>query len=125
MDVPASAYKLDVSVEWFERPTGSQEDIDYQLLDPDGNVVASSGNGAGATESVSLTVTRGGTYKHRLIGYTNAATDVTITSVLGEGPAAPAAQTIPGDFVDAQNRNVDFDGSFHAQLDADRWRAGF
>jgi len=112
MEVPASAYKLDVSVEWFERPTGSQEDIDYQLLDPDGNVVASSGNGAGATESVSLTVTRGGTYKHRLIGYTNAATDVTITSVLGEGPAAPAAQTIPGDFVDAQNRNVDFDGSF-------------
>jgi len=39
MQVPASAYKLDVSVEWFERPTGSQEDIDYALLDPDGNVV--------------------------------------------------------------------------------------
>src|SRR5436190_3805452 len=94
MQVPASAFKLDVSAEWFERPTGSQEDIDYELLDPDGNVVANSGNGAGATESVSLSISRGGTYVHRLIGYTNAATDVTITSVLSEGPAAPAAQTI-------------------------------
>ncbi len=112
MDVPASAFKLDVSAEWFERPTGGQEDIDYQLLDPDGNVIVSSGNAAGATESVSLTITRAGTYTHRLIGYANAATDVTITSTLTEGPAAPTAQTIPGDFVDSQNRNVDFDGSF-------------
>lgn len=111
MAVPASTYKLDVNVEWFERPTGSQEDIDYQLLDPDGNVIASSGNGAGASEHVNLSITRGGTYTHRLIGYTNAATDVTITSTLSEGPNAPAAQTIPGDFVDAQNRHVDFDGS--------------
>ena len=111
MDVPASTYQLDVSAEWFERPTGSQEDVDYELLDPDGNVIASSGNAAGATESVSVSITRGGTYKHRLIGYTNAATDVTINSTLSEGPAAPAAQTIPGDFTDAQSRNVDFDGT--------------
>ncbi|HXI25327.1 MAG TPA: S8 family serine peptidase [Pyrinomonadaceae bacterium] len=112
MDVPASTYKLDVSVEWFERPTGSQEDIDYELLDPDGNVIASSGNGAGTTESVNVSISRGGTYTHRLIGFTNAATDVTIASTLSEGPAAPAAQTIPGDFIDAQSRNVDFDGTF-------------
>jgi subtilisin family serine protease len=112
MDVPASTYKLDVSAEWFERPTGSQEDIDYELLDPDGNVLMSSGNGAGTTESVSVSISRGGTYTHRLIGFANAATDVTITSTLSEGPAAPAAQTIPGDFTDAQNRNVDFDGTF-------------
>lgn len=119
VDVPFqvsdSTYKLDASAEWFERPTGSQEDIDYELLDPDGNVIASSGNSAGTTESVSVTITRGGTYTHRLIGYTNAATDVTITTTLAKGPAAPAAQTIPGDFVDAQNRNVDFDGSFTLQ----------
>jgi hypothetical protein len=112
MQVPASAYKLDVSAEWFERPTGSQEDIDYVLLDPDGNVIASSGNGAGTTESVSVRISRGGTYTHRLVGFTNVATDVTITSRLSEGPAAPAAQPITGDFVDSQNRNVDFDGSF-------------
>ena len=112
MDVPASAYKLDVSAEWFERPTGSQEDIDYELLDPDGNVIANSGNGAGTTESVSVSISRGGTYTHRLIGFANAATDVTITSTLSEGPAAPTAQAIPGDFTDAQSRNVDFDGTF-------------
>jgi subtilisin family serine protease len=112
MQVPASAYKLDVSAEWFERPTGGQEDIDYVLLDPDGNQIASSGNGAGTTESVSVRISRGGTYTHRLVGFTNAATDVTITTILSEGPAAPTAQTIAGDFVDSQNRNVDFDGSF-------------
>ena len=116
VDVPFqvsdSTYKIDAAAEWFERPTGSQEDIDYELLDPDGNVIASSGNGAGATESVSVHITRGGTYTHRLIGYLNVATDVTITTTLSKGPDAPAAQTIPGDFTDAQNRNVDFDGSF-------------
>ena len=112
MDVPASTYKLNVNAEWFERATGSQEDIDYELLDPDGNVIASSGNGAGTTEHVNVSISRGGTYVHRLIGFTNAATDVTITSTLSEGPAAPAAQAIPGDFTDAQSRNVDFDGTF-------------
>ena len=111
MAVPASAYKLDVAAEWFERPTGSQEDIDYELLDPDGNVIASSGNGAGTTESVSVSISRGGTYTHRLIGYTNADTTVNITSTLSEGPAAPTAQTIPGDYVDSQGRHVSFDGS--------------
>jgi hypothetical protein len=109
--VPASTYKLDASAEWFERPTGAQEDIDYELLDPDGNVIASSGNGAGATESVSVRISRGGTYTHRLIGYTNADTTVTITTALSKGPGAPAAQTIPGDYVDSQSRHVDFDGS--------------
>jgi subtilisin family serine protease len=116
VDVPFpvsdSTYKIDASAEWFERPTGSQEDIDYELLDPDGNVIASSGGPAGATESVSVRVSRGGTYTHRLIGFTNVATDVTVTTTLSKGPSAPAAQTIPGDFVDNQSRNVDFDGSF-------------
>ncbi len=107
-----STYQIDANVEWFERPTGSQEDIDYELLDPDGNVIASSGGPAGATESVSVRVNRGGTYKHRLIGFTNVATDVTINTTLSAGPDAPAAQTIAGDFTDAQNRHVDFDGSF-------------
>ena len=125
MTVPASAYKLDVSAEWFERPTGSQEDIDYELLDPDGKVIASSGNPAGTTETVSVGISRGGTYTHRLIGFVNAATNVTITSKLSEGPAAPTAQTIPGDFTDAQNRNVDFDGSFTLNWTAVGGEQGF
>lgn len=110
--VSDAAYQADVNVEWFDRPTGAQEDIDYELLDPDGAVIASSGGPAGASEAVSVRVNRGGTYKHRLIGYTNVATDVTITTTLSKGPNAPTAQAIPGDFTDAQNRNIDFDGSF-------------
>src|SRR5213075_2058132 len=90
-EVSASTYQIDASAEWFERATGSQEDIDYELLDPDGNVIASSGAGAGATESVSVRVNRGGTYTHRLVGFTNVATDVTVTTKLSKGPDAPTA----------------------------------
>jgi hypothetical protein len=111
-EVSGSTYQIDASAEWFQRPTGSQEDIDYELLDPDGNVIASSGGPAGATESVSVRVNRGGTYTHRIVGFLNVATDVTITTKLSKGPEAPTAQTIPGDFTDAQNRSIDFDGSF-------------
>ena len=109
-EVSASTLQINATAEWFQRPTGSQEDIDYELLDPDGNVIASSGGPAGATESVSVRVTRGGTYTHRLHGFLNVATDVTITTNLSKGPEAPAAQTIPADFTDQQNRQVDFDG---------------
>ena len=110
-EVSASTFQINASAEWFQRPTGSQEDIDYELLDPDGNVIASSGGPAGATESVSVRVTRGGTYTHRLHGFLNVATDVTVTTNLTKGPGAPAAQTIPADFTDQQNRQVDFDGN--------------
>jgi subtilisin family serine protease len=114
-DVSDSTFKIDATVEWFTLPTGSLQDIDYELLDPDGNVIASSGNGAGASESVSIRVTRGGTYKHRLIGFTNAATDVTITTVMSKGPAAPTASSFTGDFVDSSGNQVDFDGSVNLQ----------
>ncbi|MGZ5434962.1 MAG: S8 family serine peptidase [Pyrinomonadaceae bacterium] len=111
-EVSASTFQIEADLEWFTRPTGSQEDIDYELLDPDGNVIASSGGPAGASESVKVRVNRGGTYVHRVLGFVNAATDVNITTKLTKGPDAPAVQTIPGDFVDSQSRNVDFDGSF-------------
>jgi hypothetical protein len=111
-EVSASTFVVEASLEWFTRQTGSQEDIDYELLDPDGNVIASSGGPAGASEYVKVRVNRGGTYTHHVLGFVNAATDVNITTKLTKGPNAPAAQTIPGDFVDSQNRNVDFDGSF-------------
>lgn len=110
-NVSASTYRIEALTEWFDLPTGQVQDIDYELLDPDGNVIASSGGPAGASEFVSLSVTRGGTYTHRLIGYTNVATDVTITTTMSRGPAAPAAQAIAGDFVDGAGNQVDFDGS--------------
>jgi hypothetical protein len=111
-EVSDSTFVVEASLEWFTRATGSQEDIDYELLDPDGNVIASSGGPAGASEYVKVRVTRGGTYVHRVHGFVNAATDVNITTKLTKGPDAPSAQTVPGDFVDSQSRNVDFDGSF-------------
>jgi len=110
-DVSESTYKIEALTEWFDLPTGKVQDIDYQLLDPDGNIIASSGNGAGEAEFVSVRVTRGGTYTHRLIGYTNAATMANITTTLSKGPNGPAAQTINGDFVNAQSQQVDFDGN--------------
>lgn len=124
-EVSASTYQIDVSAEWFQRPTGSQEDIDYELLDPDGKVIATSGGPAGATESASVRVTRGGTYTHRLKGFLNVATDVTITTNLSKGPEAPAAQTIPADFTDAQNRQVDFDGNVTLSWTAAGGEQGF
>ncbi|MGZ8842773.1 MAG: S8 family serine peptidase [Pyrinomonadaceae bacterium] len=110
-EVSASTYQVDVNVEWFERPTGGQEDIDYELLDPDGNVIASSGGPAGASESVHVRVNRGGAYTHRLHGFVNAATDVTITTNLSKGPEAPSAGNFTGDFTNAQSQPVDFDGN--------------
>ncbi|MGQ0762204.1 MAG: S8 family serine peptidase [Acidobacteriota bacterium] len=110
-NVSASTYKIDALIEWFSRPTGAVEDIDYLLLDPDGATIASSGGPAGASESVSVRVTRGGTYTHRLVGYTNVATPVTIATTLSKGPDAPTAQAFAGDFTDASGNQVDFDGS--------------
>jgi subtilisin family serine protease len=114
-DVSASTYKIEARTEWFDLPTGQVQDIDYKLLDPAGNVIASSGNGAGNAEFVSVRVNQAGTYTHRLIGYTNIALDATVTTTLSKGPETPSAQTIAGDFVDSQNRHVDFDGSFALQ----------
>jgi subtilisin family serine protease len=116
VDVPFqvsdNTYQIEATTEWFDLPTGQFQDIDYQLLDPQGQVIASSGHAAGSSEFVRVRINGGGTYTHRLVGFTNVVTTATINTRLSKGPAAPTAQTIPGDFVDAQNRNVDFDGTF-------------
>jgi subtilisin family serine protease len=110
-DVSDNTYKIEAQTQWFDLPTGQFQDIDYQLLDPDGKVIASSGSGAGVAEFVSVRVNRAGTYKHRLVGFTNVALNATITTNLSKGPAGPALQTITGDFVNAQGQQVDFDGN--------------
>ncbi|HEY6189054.1 MAG TPA: S8 family serine peptidase [Pyrinomonadaceae bacterium] len=111
-EVSSSVIKLEASTEWFARPTGSQEDLDYELLDPDGNVIASSGGPAGASEYVSVTPTRAGTYTHRIVGFQNAATDFTVTTTFTKGGPPPALQAIAGEFTDAEGKAVDFDGSY-------------
>jgi hypothetical protein len=109
--VDASTFQVDATVDWLQAPAGGVPDVDYQLLDPDGNVVDSSG-AAGGPEHVNVRVSRPGTYTHRIVGFANAGTDVTITTVLTKGPVAPALDPVAGEFVDAQNRQVDFDGAF-------------
>ncbi len=112
-EVDASTFKVEALVEWFNTPQGSQEDVDYQLLDPEGKVIASSGGPAGASEFVSLTVTRPGTYTHRLIGFVNVATECTVTTTLTKGDLPPVVQGIAGDFTNAQGKPVDFDGTIN------------
>ena len=110
-DVDASTYQIEATTEWMLLPTGDQPDIDYELLDPDGNVIASSG-AAGGPEYINVRVSKPGTYTHRVVGFTNAATDFTITTKLTKGAAPPSLSSIAGEFTDAQNRQVDFDGAF-------------
>jgi hypothetical protein len=109
--VDASTFQIDATADWLQAPAGGVPDVDYQLLDPDGNVIASSG-ASGGPEHVSVRVSRPGTYTHRIVGFVNAGTDVTVTTVLTKGPVAPALDAVAGDFVDAQSRQVDFDGAF-------------
>ncbi|HWS90184.1 MAG TPA: S8 family serine peptidase [Pyrinomonadaceae bacterium] len=110
-EVDASTYQVEATTEWMLLPAGDQPDLDYELLDPDGNVVASSGS-VTVPEYVNIRVSKPGTYTHRVIGFTNAPTDFSITTTLTKGPVSPSLQTITGEFTDAQNRQVDFDGSF-------------
>lgn len=110
-EVDASTYQIEATTEWLLLPTGDQPDLDYELLDPEGNVIASSG-AAGGPEYVNIRVTRPGTYTHRVVGFTNAATDFNITTKLTKGAAPPSLSNIAGEFADAQGRQVDFDGAF-------------
>jgi hypothetical protein len=110
-EVDGSTFQIDATVEWLQAPAGGAPDVDYQLLDPDGNVIDSSG-AAGGPEHVNVRVSRPGTYTHRIVGFANAGTDVTITTVLTRGPVAPSLGAITGEFADAQGRQVDFDGAF-------------
>ncbi|HEX8723234.1 MAG TPA: S8 family serine peptidase [Pyrinomonadaceae bacterium] len=110
-EVDAATYQIEATTEWAPDAAGSQPDLDYELLDPDGNVIAGSGT-AGVPEYVNVRVSRPGTYTHRVIGYQNAQTEFTVTTNLTKGPLPPALQSIAGEFTDAQSRQVDFDGAF-------------
>ena len=116
-DVDASTFHVEATTSWLTIPDGSMPDVDYQLLDPDGHVIASSG-AAGGPEHVSLNVSRAGTYTHRVVGYTNAATQFTITTLLTKGPAPTALGAIAGDFTNAQGKPVDFDGNLNLSWQA-------
>lgn len=108
--VDASTFRVEADTEWMQVSDSGQPDLDYQLLGPDGEIVAESGNGVGP-EYVSITVTKPGTYTHRVIGFSGVATDFTVTTRLTKGNAPPVMEPIAGDFTNAQSKAVDFDGS--------------
>jgi subtilisin family serine protease len=113
-EVDATTFHIEALTEWMQVSNSGQPDIDYQLLDPDGNVFAQSGNGVGP-EFVSVTVNRAGTYTHRVIGFSSAATEFTVTTTLTKGNAPPILQSVTGDSTNPQGQAIDFDGNFTLQ----------
>lgn len=109
-NVDASTYQIDAKTEWMQVGESGHPDIDYQLLDPDGNVIDQSGNGVGP-EFVSIRIERPGTYTHRVIGYTSPATEFTVTTTLHKGNTPPVLNSITAEFTNAQGQAIDFDGS--------------
>ena len=82
VDVPFTAKPgaFGVSGRLTASPNGAVlPDLDFQLLDANGNVLDTSGN-LGPDEEVSGTVIPGQTYKYRVVGYGNGPTQFTITS---------------------------------------------
>jgi subtilisin family serine protease len=86
-------------------------DLDFMLYDPDGNRIGNSGNGGGP-EHIAVSVNRPGTYTYRVYGWLNPPTDFTITSTQLLGAEPPVVQPFAGDFTDAQQRQIDFDGQY-------------
>jgi hypothetical protein len=112
-------------MEFMELVDDSVIDLDFFLLDPDGNVIASS-TISGGPENIDLLVTRAGTYKYRVTGFQNGPTNFTINSTQIKGRSVPPAlQTVAGDFVDSQGRHVDFDGTFNIQWTPNGGEQGF
>jgi subtilisin family serine protease len=123
-EVDPRTFRIEALTEWLQVGESGHPDCDYQLLDPDGNILTQSGNGVGP-EFVSVTVSRAGTYTHRVIGFSNAATLFTITTTLTKGDAPPVLQSVTGDFTNSQGQSVDFDGNFTLQWEGAGGETGY
>ncbi|HEY0172007.1 MAG TPA: S8 family serine peptidase [Pyrinomonadaceae bacterium] len=117
VDVPveadAATLKLDGTLSWDytdvpEAGVGLP-DLDFILLDPNGNVIDDSGNSSGP-EHVSADTTIPGTYTYRVYGWANGPTDFAIESTKLKGGAAPVVQPFASDFTLGAER-YDFDGN--------------
>jgi hypothetical protein len=130
VDVPFQVdddtFKIDARLDFPQIVAGLIHDLDFALYDPDGNLVKDSAN-SGGPEFISARVTRGGTYKYRVIGFVNAQTDFTITSTQLVGGASDPATlgTISGEFINAQAQQVDFDGQFNVSWQTVGGERGF
>jgi subtilisin family serine protease len=123
--VSASTSKIDATLDFMQVVNGEYADLDFFLLDPDGNVMKSS-TIPGGPENIEVTVNRAGTYTYEVQGFLAAGTDFTITSVLTKGnTVAPVLSQVPGDFVDGQGNHIDFDGTFNLQWSPNGGEQGF
>jgi subtilisin family serine protease len=107
-EVSPGTSRIEARLDWL---TQEAQDMDFELRDPSGAVVASSGV-LGGPEQLSLDAPRPGNYTYRVVGYANGPVPFTITGKLTSGPTAPAALPVETEFTNNQGRAVDFDGSF-------------
>jgi subtilisin family serine protease len=108
-DVSPATLKIDATLN-FSTEDGVS-DLDLFLYDGNGNEVTSSTN-AGGPESLSANVAGGGAYVYRVVGWSNVATDYTLTSTLSLGGAPPVVAAFASDFTGADGRRTDFDGNY-------------
>jgi len=109
VEVASAAFRIDAVLEFTN--VAGLPDLDLLLLDPHGEVIASSTT-AGGPEALSGDVLELGVYTLRVVGWANGPTPYELTATQLLGGAAPALDPIAADFVDANGTALDFDGSF-------------
>lgn len=114
LNVTSATLRVNATLDFPAIVEGNVPDLDLFVKDPAGADVVSSNN-PGGPESVSFVPAKIGTYTLRVSGWANGPTDYVLTATKLLGGAPPALQTIPGDFVDSQSRNIDFDGNVTIQ----------
>ncbi|MCA1617986.1 MAG: hypothetical protein LC795_01440 [Acidobacteria bacterium] len=109
--VDAATLKLDATLRWEYADVAGVgiPDLDFQLPDPNGNEIDSSGNSSGP-EHISADTTIPGTYTYRVYGWANGPTDFTVESTKLKGGAAPVVRPFASDFTLGAER-FDFDGN--------------
>jgi subtilisin family serine protease len=114
VEVDAATLKLDATLTWdytdVPEAGAGLPDLDFLLVDPNGNEISKSGNSSGP-EHVSADTTVPGTYVYRVYGWANGPTDFTVESTKLKGGAAPFVQPFASDFTLGADR-FDFDGSY-------------
>lgn len=129
MTLGASVLSLEGTLEFLEVADSGVNDLDLYLYGPDDpnfeNPIATSGV-SGGPEHIKVFINKPGTYTWRVVGYLNApATQYTLTTIKTLGSKEPVAQTIAGDFVNAQGQPVDFDGNFNLRWSGNGGETGY
>jgi hypothetical protein len=117
VDVPfqvdASTLKFEGTLTWDIAASAAGvglPDLDFLLLDPNGNQIGTSGN-SDKPEFIAANATIPGTYVWRVYGWANGPTDFSIESKQLKGGAAPVVQPFASDFT-KDNVRHDFDGNY-------------